>query len=58
MTSWLISAHHHFGSRFIIDSLHKHGFCYSYAEVVGFKRNAAKVQGTDLPRLNDFPRFV
>ncbi len=40
------------------EQLHKHGFCCSYAEVVSFERNAAKVQDTDLQRQNDLPRFV
>ena len=39
--------HHHFGSRFLIDSLHQHGFC-SYSEVQMFERNAAVASGTEL----------
>ena len=26
-----VQMHHHFASRFLIDSLHKHGFCCSYS---------------------------
>ena len=28
-----VQLHHHFGSRFLIDTLHQHGFCCSYNEV-------------------------
>ena len=44
-----IQMHHHFGSRFLIDSLHAHGFCCPYSEVKKFERSAAVSQGTDLP---------
>ena len=27
-----LAVHHHFGSRFLIDSLHPHGFCSSYSK--------------------------
>ena len=50
-----VQLHHHFAS---INSLNKHDFCCSYQEVTKFERNAAKVQGTDLPCQNDSPRFV
>eukprot|EP00794_Sanderia_malayensis_P014577 gene14577-16079_t len=40
--------HHHFGSRFLIDSLHHHGFCSSYSEVQNYERNAAVATGIDL----------
>ena len=29
-----IQLHHHFVSKFLIDSLNKHGFCCSYSEVI------------------------
>ena len=32
--------HHHFGSKLLIDSLHAHGFCSSYATVLQYERNA------------------
>ena len=44
-----VQLHHHFSSRFLIDSLHKHGFCSSYREVARFEQNAAVNQGTDIP---------
>ena len=44
-----IQFHHHFASKFLIDSLNKHGFCCSYSEVIKFERNAAVTQGTDIP---------
>ena len=31
-----VQMHHHFGSRFLIDALHCHGFCCSYNEVQQF----------------------
>lgn len=33
-----VQLHHHFGSRFLIDCLNKHGFCSSYAEVTKFEK--------------------
>ena len=44
-----IQMHHHFASRFLIDSLHSHGFCSSYTDVKNFERSAAVVTGTDIP---------
>ena len=46
-----VQLHHHFASRFLIDSLHHHGFCCSYQEVHKFERNAAQSYGTDIPNL-------
>ena len=43
-----VQLHHHFGSRFLIDFLHKLGFCPSYNEVQQFARSSAVLQGTDL----------
>ena len=43
-----VQMHHHFGSRFLIDSFHRHGFCSSYSEVQMFERNAAVASGTEL----------
>ena len=43
--------HHHFSSRFLIDSLNSHGFCCSYSEVQRFERSASVLQGTDIPNL-------
>lgn len=36
-----IQMHHHFGSKFLVDSLHQHGFCCSYSEVQKFLRSAS-----------------
>lgn len=47
-----VQMHHHFQSKFLIDSLHKHGFCCSYSEVKTFERSSAVMQGTDIPNLN------
>ena len=44
--------HRHFGSRFLINSLNKHGYCASYNEVLNYERCAAVSQGTKIPGLN------
>ena len=44
-----VQLHHHFASRFLIDSLHKHGFCSSYNEVHQFEQNAVLNYGVDIP---------
>ncbi len=41
--------HHHFASKFLIDSLNSHGFCASYTEVKKFEMCARESQGTDIP---------
>ena len=46
-----VQLYHHFASRFLIDSLHHHGFCCSYQEVQRFEQNAAQSHGTDIPDL-------
>ncbi len=47
-----IQLHHHFSSRFLIDTLHKHGFTSSYEHVSQFLKDAAAVQGTDIPQFD------
>ena len=42
-----VEMHNQFGSRFLIDTLNKHGFCSSYSEVQKFERSAALVHGTE-----------
>ena len=42
-----VQLHHHFSSRFLIDSLNAYGFCCSYSEVQHFERNASVCQGTN-----------
>ena len=44
-----VQMHHHFASKFLIDSLHAHGFCSSYSTVQKYERSAAATQGTDIP---------
>ena len=39
-----VQLHHHYASRFLIDTLHKHGFCCSYNEVHQFEQNAVLSQ--------------
>ena len=46
--------HHHFASRFLIDSLHHYGFCNfccSYQQVQQFEHNVAQSHGTVIPNL-------
>lgn len=51
--------HHKFSSRFIVDTLYKHGFGCSYTEIQRFERSAA-LQGGELPdhRPGQFIQFV
>ena len=46
-----VQMHHHYGSKFLIDSLNSHGFCSSYTEVKKFEMSAAQTKGTDIPGL-------
>ena len=46
-----IQMHHHFGSKFLINTLHKLGFCSSYAEVCKYERSASITSGTDIPNM-------
>ena len=52
--------HHHFASRFLIDSLNAHGFCASYSTVKKYERSAAVTQGTDIPGITEgsFVQYV
>jgi hypothetical protein len=43
-----VQLHHHFASKFLIDTLHTLGFCSSYTEVLKFQSSAAVTQGTDI----------
>ena len=44
-----LQMHHHFASRFLIDSLSEHGFCCSYNEVQKYERSCAVNNTTDVP---------
>ena len=48
-----IQLHHHYASRFLVDSLHHLGFCCSYQQVQEFERSAAFSHGTDIPNFSD-----
>lgn len=48
-----VQMHHHFASRFLVDTLNSHGFCSSYSEVQRFERSAAASQGTDISGYSD-----
>ena len=43
-----IQMHRQFGSRFLIDSLNRHGFSSSYTEVQKYERSAAANRGTEI----------
>ena len=44
-----IQMHHHFGSKFLIDTLNSHGICSSYSEVRMYEKSAAVSQREDIP---------
>ena len=46
--SLAVLLHRHFGSRYLIDTLHKLGFCSSYLEVLQFESCAAQQHGIEL----------
>ena len=52
--------HHHFGSKFLIDSLNSHGFCSSYSEVKKFEVSAADAQDKEIPGFTpgQFVQFI
>ena len=43
-----VQLHHLNASHFLIDTIHKHGFCCSYNEVYQFEQNAVLRYGTDI----------
>ena len=55
-----VQMHHHFGSKFLIDSLNSHGFSSSYSEVKRFEKSAAGCLGKEVSPLLDgqFSQFV
>lgn len=55
-----IQMHHHFASKFLIDTLSKLGFSSSYTEVQRFEVSAAAWQGNSIPALaqGQFAQFV
>ena len=40
--------HHHFASKFLVESLNSHGFCSSYVTVQKYECSAAVNPGTDI----------
>ena len=48
-----VQLHKTFASRFLVSTLHKMGFCASYAEVNNFQLNAAAFQGLNLPDVTE-----
>ena len=54
-----VQLHHNFASRFLMDTLHRYGFCSSYPEVQLFNQNAALDKGTEIPGYNgEFVQYV
>ena len=55
-----VQMHHHFGSKFLIDSLNSHGFCSSYSEVKEFEVSAADAQDKEIPGFTpgQFVQFI
>lgn len=55
-----VQMHHLFQSKFLVDSLNRHGFACSYSEVKQFERSASVAQGTELPELsvNNFVQYA
>ena len=47
-----VQLHHHYASRFLVDSLHHLGFCCSYQQVQEFEWSAAFSHGTDKPNFS------
>ena len=48
-----VQLHHHYASRFLVDSLHHLGFFCSYQQVQEFEQSAAFSHGTDIPNFSD-----
>ena len=55
-----VQLHHHFRSKLLVDTLHSHGFCCSYAEVTRLEKSAAVNEGTDIPHFREgtFVQYV
>ena len=54
-----VQLHHHYASRFLINTLHKLGFCCSYNEVYQFEQNAVLSYGTNIRNYSlQFIQFV
>ena len=49
-----ILMHHHFGSRFLIESLNKHGFCVPYSKILRYDRCAAVHHGPKIPGISEY----
>ena len=53
-----VQMHHQYGSRFLVDSLHSHGICVSYSEVLNFESSAASFKGTDVLAAGQFGQYI
>ena len=52
-----IQMHQHFGSKFLIDSLKKHGFCVPYKKVLKYKLCTAAHMRTKIPGFSESSSF-
>lgn len=48
-----VQMHHHYRSKFLLETLHKLGYTSSYEEVLRFERNAAVISSTNLPQTEE-----
>ncbi len=53
-----VKLHHKFGSRYIIDTLHEHGYIASYDEVRRFRKSAAKYVSENALMLHQMMGFT
>lgn len=53
-----VQMHHLFQSRFLVESLCKHGFACSYSEVKKFESCASYCQGSEIPKSSSFLQFA
>ena len=53
-----VALHRHFGSRYLIDMLHKLGFCSSYTEVQRFENCASQQQNFDLADIDSLQSLI
>jgi len=54
-----VQMHHHFQSKFLVDSLYHHGFSCSYSEVKKYERSSSVAHGTEIQNFsaNNFIQY-
>ena len=53
-----VKLHHKFGSHYLIDTLHEHGYIGSYEEVIQFRKSAAKYVCNNIATLHQMMGFT